>query len=73
MYVFHMPLAVPIWNGLGVQAALPYCGLLLLGVMGMGELTERCTHSGARRRMNTGRQAVSSARPELVRWAFALP
>lgn len=43
MYVFHMPLAVLIWNGLGVQAALPFCGLLLLGVVGMGELTERRT------------------------------
>jgi peptidoglycan/LPS O-acetylase OafA/YrhL len=43
MYVFHMPLAVLIWNGLGVHAALPFCGLLLLGVVGMGELTERRT------------------------------
>jgi hypothetical protein len=43
MYVFHMPLAVLIWNGLGVHAAVPFFGLLLLGVMGMGELTERRT------------------------------
>jgi peptidoglycan/LPS O-acetylase OafA/YrhL len=43
MYVFHMPLAVLIWNGLGVHAALPFVGLLLLGVVGMGELTERRT------------------------------
>jgi peptidoglycan/LPS O-acetylase OafA/YrhL len=44
MYVFHMPLAVLIWNGLGVHAALPFFGLLLLGVAGMGELTERRTN-----------------------------
>jgi peptidoglycan/LPS O-acetylase OafA/YrhL len=44
MYVFHMPLSVLIWNGLGVHAALPFFGLLLLGVVGMGELTERRTN-----------------------------
>ena len=43
MYVFHMPLAVLIWNGLGVHAAVPFFGLLLLGIVGMGELTERRT------------------------------
>jgi hypothetical protein len=43
MYVFHMPLAVLIWNGLGVHAAPAFAGLLLLGVVGMGELTERRT------------------------------
>jgi peptidoglycan/LPS O-acetylase OafA/YrhL len=43
MYVFHMPLAVLIWNGLGVHTALPFFALLLFGVVGMGELTERRT------------------------------
>lgn len=43
MYVFHMPLAVLVWNGLGVHAAPAFVGLLLLGVVGMGELTERRT------------------------------
>jgi hypothetical protein len=43
MYVFHLPLAVLVWNVLGVHAALPFFGLLLLGVVGLGELTERRT------------------------------
>jgi len=43
MYVFHMPLAVLIWNGLGVHSGPAFVGLLLLGIVGMGELTERRT------------------------------
>ena len=43
MYVFHMPLAVLIWNGLGVHAGPAFALLLLIGVVGMGELTERRT------------------------------
>jgi peptidoglycan/LPS O-acetylase OafA/YrhL len=43
MYVFHLPLAVLVWNVFDVHAALPFFGLLLLGVVGMGELTERRT------------------------------
>lgn len=43
MYVFHMPLAVLIWNGLGVHSGPLFAVLLLVGVVGMGELTERRT------------------------------
>jgi len=43
MYVFHMPLAALIWNGLGVHSAPGLFGMLLIGIVGMGELTERRT------------------------------
>lgn len=43
MYVFHMPLAVLIWNGLNVHSPLAFFGLLMFGIFAMGELTERRT------------------------------
>lgn len=43
MYVFHMPLVVLIWNGLGVRSGPAFIGLLLAGIVVMGELTERRT------------------------------
>jgi peptidoglycan/LPS O-acetylase OafA/YrhL len=43
MYVFHMPLAVLVWNGLGVRSGAAFTGLLLAGIVVMGELTERRT------------------------------
>lgn len=43
MYLFHMPLTVLIWNGLGVHTGPLFYGLLAAGVMALGELTERRT------------------------------
>jgi peptidoglycan/LPS O-acetylase OafA/YrhL len=43
MYVFHMPLAVLVWNGLGERSGAAFTGLRLAGIDVMGELTERRT------------------------------
>ncbi|MCS0629733.1 acyltransferase [Telluria mixta] len=41
LYVFHMPLAVLIWNGLHVRSPALFMGLLLAGVWVLGMLTEQ--------------------------------
>jgi peptidoglycan/LPS O-acetylase OafA/YrhL len=43
LYVFHLPLAVLIWNGLHVRTPLPFLGLLFAGVWVLGMLTEQRT------------------------------
>lgn len=43
MYLFHMPLTLLIWNGLGVHAVPLFFALLAVGIAALGELTERRT------------------------------
>lgn len=43
IYVFHMPLAVLIWNGLGVHSTAGFYGLLFAGIFILGSCTERRT------------------------------
>jgi len=43
LYVFHLPLAVILWNGLHVRSAPAFFGLLMAGVWILGTLTERRT------------------------------
>jgi peptidoglycan/LPS O-acetylase OafA/YrhL len=43
MYLFHMPLTLLIWNGLGVHSVPLFFGLLFAGVALLAELTERRT------------------------------
>jgi hypothetical protein len=41
VYLFHMPLTVLIWNGLGVRSPTGFAVLLVLGIFLLGSLTER--------------------------------
>jgi peptidoglycan/LPS O-acetylase OafA/YrhL len=43
LYVFHLPLAVILWNGLHVRSAPVFFGLMMAGVWILGTLTERRT------------------------------
>jgi peptidoglycan/LPS O-acetylase OafA/YrhL len=43
MYLFHMPLTLLIWNGLGVHSVPLFFALLAAGIAVLGELTERRT------------------------------
>jgi peptidoglycan/LPS O-acetylase OafA/YrhL len=43
MYLFHMPLTILIWNGLDVHSVPLFFGLLLAGILVLGEVTERRT------------------------------
>ena len=42
-YVFHMPLVILIWNGVGVHEAIAFYPLLALTIFAFGQLTERQT------------------------------
>jgi peptidoglycan/LPS O-acetylase OafA/YrhL len=42
-YVFHMPLAIFIWNGVGVHEVAPFYATLILSIFAFGQLTERQT------------------------------
>jgi peptidoglycan/LPS O-acetylase OafA/YrhL len=41
IYLFHMPLTVFIWNGLGIRSAPAVMALLMLGIFALGSITER--------------------------------
>jgi peptidoglycan/LPS O-acetylase OafA/YrhL len=45
IYLFHMPLAIFIWNGIEVHAAFLFYSLLALGVFLLGLVTEKKTGS----------------------------
>lgn len=40
-YLYHMPLAVLLWNGLAVRSAVGFYGLLLLSIFVLAQCTER--------------------------------
>lgn len=42
-YVFHMPLVIFLWNGVGVHEAIAFYPLLTLTIFAFGQLTERQT------------------------------
>ena len=44
IYVFHMPVTVLLWNGLGVRSPLLFFCLLVAAIVILGELTERRTN-----------------------------
>jgi hypothetical protein len=41
VYLFHMPLTVLVWNGLGVRSVAGFALLLVAGIFVLGSLTER--------------------------------
>lgn len=41
IYLFHMPLTVLIWNGLGIHVPWQFCALLSGGIFLLGSLTEQ--------------------------------
>lgn len=42
-YVFHMPLTILIWNGVGARGVIAFYSLLALTIFAFGQLTERQT------------------------------
>ena len=43
-YVFHMPLALLAWDGLGIRGAMAFYGFMALAIFLLAELTERRTN-----------------------------
>lgn len=51
VYLYHMPLSILLWNGMGLRAPLLYVPALALGIAALAQVTE-CRHGQLRRRFD---------------------